>query len=96
MRVITVTLLLLFCLVAVAFALLNAQTVTIDYLISKSEMPLSLLILLTVLLGFVVGALFTLKFVFRSQRKAHALGKKVAVLQKEIDNLRAMPVKDVR
>ena len=39
----------------VCFAYLNAQTVTINYYLAHSEMPLSLLLVLVLGLGFLLG-----------------------------------------
>lgn len=94
MRVVTLTLLLLVSLIIIAFALLNAQTVDVNYLLGHSKMPLSLVMLIVLIIGAFVGMCWTLKWVFRSRAHAHELSKKVNLLQKEIDNLRAVPVKD--
>jgi putative membrane protein len=96
MRVIKITFWLLISLLIIAFALLNAGTVHFNYLLGRMDMPLSFAMLMSLILGALVGMLWTAAWVVTQRAHAHALNKKVDLLQKEIDNLRAMPVKDVK
>jgi putative membrane protein len=41
----------------IAFAVLNANIVTINYYFAKSNLPLSLLLIITLFLGFLLGLL---------------------------------------
>jgi putative membrane protein len=94
MRVVYVTVFIILAALIVVFALLNAQAVELNYFLGKRTLPLSLLLLLSLLLGFMIGVLGTLKSVLIARARAHRFKKKATILQKEIDNLRAMPVKD--
>lgn len=94
MRVVYFTFFILLAAMLVVFALLNAGSVDIHYFLGKRTMPLSLLLLAAMMLGFFIGILGTLRSMLHARTKAYRLKKKVHVLQKELDNLRAMPVKD--
>jgi putative membrane protein len=94
MRVVYVTVFIILAALLVVFALLNAGSVEINYFLGKRTMPLSLLLLAALMVGFVVGVLGTLKSVIHARARAFRLKRKANVLQKELDNLRAMPVKD--
>jgi uncharacterized integral membrane protein len=95
MRALKTLFLLLLGLVIVAFALLNAKSVPLNYLLGHIDLPFSLAMLICLSLGAFLGMLWTASWVINQHSQAHELRKKVTLLQKEIDNLRAMPVKDV-
>jgi lipopolysaccharide assembly protein A len=96
MRVLKITFWLLLSLLIIAFALLNASTVHFNYILGRMDMPLSFAMLMSLILGAFLGMLWTSVWVVAQRTQVHALNKKVNLLQKEIDNLRAMPVKDVK
>lgn len=96
MRALKITIILLVTLMIVAFALVNAKSVQISYLLGHVELPLSLALFMSLSVGAMVGMLWTASWVVSQRAHVHELSKKVNLLQKEIDNLRAMPVKDVK
>ncbi len=96
MRIISTTLLLLICIIVVVFALLNAGTVNVHYLFGDTRLPLSLLLLIVLVVGAFTGWLSGMRMLLGNRMQTHDLNKKVKTLQKELDNLRAMPVKDNR
>lgn len=57
MRTITLFLVMLVLFFGIAFAVLNANIVTINYYFAKSNLPLSLLLIITLFLGFLLGLL---------------------------------------
>ncbi len=94
MRVVYITIIIILAAFFVVFALLNAHSVEINYFLGRRSLPLSLLLLASLMCGFLIGILGMLKSVIGSRASAHRAKKKSNILQKEIDNLRAMPVKD--
>lgn len=96
MRIISTTVLLLICVLVVAFALLNAEMVGVHYFFGDARLPLSLLLLIVLVMGALIGWFSGLRMMLGSRKSSHDLNKKVKTLQKELDNLRAMPVKDSR
>ncbi len=69
---------LLIAMVAVVFALQNATTVTISFLVWKFDGSLALLLLLTLAIGFLIGWLATTPTIFRLRRERNALKKELA------------------
>lgn len=86
----------LLSLLIIALALVNAKPIEFNYVLGKIDLPLSFIVLLSLLLGALLGLLWTSVWVVAQRLRTHGLKKKVDLLQKEINNLRAMPVKDVK
>jgi len=80
---------------AVAFALANMMPVHLSFLgLSTHEMPLFVPIVLSFLLGF-TGGLLALSFSRRKhKREIQHLRKENALLHKEVENLRNIPLQD--
>lgn len=96
MRALKLTFYLLISLLIIIFALVNAQSVQFNYLLGRIQLPFSLAMLISLGFGALIGMLWTASWLFKQRSHTHELNKKVNLLQKEIDNLRAMPVKDVK
>lgn len=94
MRIIGSLIIIILCLLTVAFALLNAEQVSINYLLGERQLPLSLLVILVLLTGILLGIICSFRWIFSIRRKSRLLTKQVQDLRTEIDTLRAMPVKD--
>jgi putative membrane protein len=82
-------------LVALTFALLNANPVEISYYVGTAKLPLSLLLVITFAIGCVIGLLITVSWYWRARWDARKLAKKLALSEKELANLRSMPLKDL-
>jgi uncharacterized integral membrane protein len=63
-------------LIIVAFTYLNAQPVDIDLLVNEYQMPLAVIILFSVLLGFVLGIIFNLGLWLGCKRENYKLKHK--------------------
>jgi len=57
MRIVSILLTLLLIIVGIAFAALNSKAVEINYLIGKSEMPLAVLLLISLIVGIMITML---------------------------------------
>jgi putative membrane protein len=78
------------------FAYKNAQMVAVDYYFGLHwEGPLSLILLSTVTLGVVIGFIGSLGIVIRMQRQLVRARREVREVEQEVQNLRALPLKDV-
>ncbi|HEB99133.1 MAG TPA: LapA family protein [Thiotrichales bacterium] len=78
------------------FAVLNAQTVELDYFLGKAEVPLALTLVLTLAGGALLGMLFSFGLVVRLKREILRLRRKAQLAEQEVANLRAIPIKDDR
>ena len=92
-RYIFVLLLILF---GVSFAILNSEMVSINYYLGAKQMPLSILLMVDFGLGLLIGWIGMGFRVMSLKTSLYRLKKKLQVAEKEIDNLRAIPVKDER
>lgn len=94
MRIFSFLLLLMVILFGITFATLNSESVVINYYFAKSTLPLSVLLVFT----FAIGAILTMMVAFWLLLKAkivnYRLQKRLNLADKEIENLRAIPLQD--
>jgi len=88
---IAITLIALF---GVIFAILNADPVMFNYYFGSREIPLSLAIILSMLLGAFLGLLASLSLILKARRDVAKLKRAADMAEKEIANLRAIPIKN--
>lgn len=81
-------------LIGVTFALLNATPVTFNYYLGAHTFPLSLLLVFSFSFGGLIGigiGLFMMTKVMLTNRR---LQKRIILIEKEVENLRAIPLRD--
>jgi putative membrane protein len=93
-RIIIFTILLLVAITGLSFALMNAETVTLNYYFGKLQAPLSLVLVIVLALGAFMGVLASMWVVLGQKRELAKLRKAATISEKEITNLRALPMKD--
>jgi len=93
-RIIIYTILLMVSLVGLSFALLNSDTVTLNYYFDKLQAPLSLVMVIALAIGAVMGVLASMWAVLAQKRELAKLRKAAKITEKEITNLRSLPMKD--
>lgn len=86
-------LLLVFMVVGASFALINDSPVTVDLYFIQSQMPLSMLLLLAVGCGILLGGLAGMVYFMRVKKENADLRRKTRLVNEEVKNLRAMPIK---
>jgi putative membrane protein len=77
-----------------SFALLNAQSVTMDYYLGATTMPLSLALTLVLAVGAILGLLAGSGALLRQRRQTATLRRQLASAEKELNELRRLPVRD--
>jgi len=85
---------LLVIIFGIVFAVLNAENVQLNYYLGSVELPLSLVLVVTMIIGALLGIFASLSFIIGSRRSASKLKHSVDVAEKEIANLRNIPIKD--
>ncbi len=95
-RIGTFLILCLVVFVGVVFAVLNAQPVLLNYYFGSREMPLSLVFILALIVGSVLGILASISLLIRSRREMQKLRKAAKLAEKEVTNLRSLPIRDAR
>ncbi len=96
MRAITTSFLVIVILLGITFACLNATPVEINYYIGVHYLPLSLLLTLSLTLGALIGFFIGLMMYCRVKRKNRHLRKRLNLVEKEIANIRSLPLQENR
>ena len=78
----------------ILFAVLNADSVTLHYYFGDMEIPLSLTIISAIIAGAILGIVASAGIIFKLKRENSHLRKTSELAEKEISNLRTMPIKD--
>lgn len=94
MRIIQWLLLLVILMIALIFYMKNSQPVELNYYVGVIEWPLSLIFLVTLSFGAILGVLSSLPIIFKLKRENMKLKSQVKQSEKEITNLRVLPLKD--
>lgn len=80
----------------VSFALRNQVEVAVDYYMGLHwQAPLYVVLLGVFVAGIIAGYLASLKMVLHMQQQMAQARKEVRQMEQEINNLRALPIKDV-
>lgn len=85
---------LLVIIFGIVFAVLNAENVQLNYYLGSVELPLSLVLVVAMIIGALLGIFASLSFIIGSRRSTSKLKHSVEVAEKEIANLRNIPIKD--
>lgn len=94
MRIISYFFLLVIVLFGMTFATLNSESVTINYYVGQSTLPLSLLLVLGFAFGCLVGMIVGFWLVIKAKVINYRLKQRLGLAEREIENLRAIPLKD--
>jgi len=94
MRFISYLFILIIVLFGVTFATLNSDSVTVNYYVDQYTIPLSLLLVAVFATGCLIGMLAGIGLLIRSKILNYRLNQRLNLAEKEIDNLRAIPLQD--
>lgn len=83
---------LVFLILGASFAVLNNNPVALDLYFIQTELPLSLIMLLTLGVGIILGGFVSLFFFVRLKKENAQLRKQKALVQQEVNNLRSLPL----
>ena len=76
------------------FVFLNADNVNINYYFDTVTVPLSFLVVISIAVGALMGVLATLGKVFSLKHELSKKDKQIRITEKELENLRSLPLKD--
>lgn len=96
MRVITWLILAGVVIVVLVFTVLNAQSVSLNLYFTQRDLPLSLAMALAFAVGALLGLIAAMGLVVRLRRENRALKKEVDFAEKELIQLRNLPIQDMR
>ncbi len=94
MRIVMTILYLVLILVGVSFAALNASYVQVNFYFSTLKMPVSVLMTMMLGVGLLLGFLLFLWRYLRLKSEHRKIKNQLRLTEKEIKNLRAIPLQD--
>lgn len=94
MRFISYLLIIIIVVLGATFAMLNSGNVTLNYYIGQQVLPLSMLLIVFFTAGCLLGLLVGLGMMCSTKIKNYRLQKQLKTAEKEIENLRAIPIQD--
>lgn len=94
MRIISYVFIVIIVLFGMTFATLNSESVTINYYLSQSTLPLSLLLVLVFAFGCLIGMLVGFWLLIKAKMVSYRLRQRLSLAEREIENLRAIPLQD--
>jgi putative membrane protein len=93
-RILSYIFVIIIILLGISFATLNSGTVEINYYIGHKVLPVSLLIAGVFAAGSLLGIIVGSWILFKTKLKNYRLKQKLKYAEKEIENLRAIPLQD--
>ncbi len=94
MRIVMVIFYLLLIVLGVSFAALNASSVPVNFYLTTWVLPTSVLIIICLGVGVLLGFLLCLGKYLRLKSDHRRLKGQLKLTEKEIKNLRAIPLQD--
>jgi putative membrane protein len=93
-RAIGIVVAVIIVVIGLSFAMLNHGDATLNYYLGQATMPLSLWMIIALILGAVAGALSTIGVVARQRRELSRLRRRVDETQRELSELRKLPIRN--
>ena len=84
----------LLVMIGITFAILNAEQVQLNYYFGSKQIPLSFAIILSIFIGAILGVFASIGLILKSRKELSRLRKTAEMAEKEISNLRAIPIKN--
>ena len=78
----------------VTFTLLNTQPVTVSYYFGTFELDLLVVIVICFALGILIGVSAMIGKILKMRQDLSASDRKLKMAEKELENLRSLPLKD--
>ncbi len=93
-RIFNLLLILIFALLGFVLHLKNSEQVAFSFPFIEWDAPLGLLLLLFFVIGVILGACLMSLSLMKSKLAGNKAKRQLAKVEKEVENLRAMPIKD--
>lgn len=94
MKIFSYLLICFVLLLGLTFACLNADYVDINYYFGKAHLPLSILVGFSFAAGGLLGLIAGFITFLKLKRQQYRLNNKIRVIEKELENLRSIPLRD--
>jgi len=86
------TLIILLC--VIFFAIYNSNSVRVDYIFGTKDIPLVLVLVISLITGAFFGFIASMIKYFKLKKETFQLKHDIKLAQKEINNLREMPLRE--
>jgi len=96
LRIIYLIIFLVVLTTGLGFAVLNSQPVQLDYYFGSWQLSLSLVVVISLVIGALCGILASLSVIIQLKREIAGLRKAVKTTETELVNLRSLPIRDER
>lgn len=93
-RLVKICVFLFVLFIGLIFHLRNDQLISLDYYLGTTDLSFSLVCVLILIVGVLLGAIVSLPMRVRVLRENARLKKQLNVSEKEVNALRAIPIKD--
>ena len=93
-RIAKLILVFIILMIGLTFHLKNNQLIKLNYYVDVIDIPLSWLVVIVLIIGSTLGLLASLPIIVKLKRDKMILKKQIKNSEKEINNLRVMPIKD--
>ena len=93
-RIVYLFIFLVLVIFGIVFAVLNADPVKLNYYFGSQEVALSLILVLAMIVGAILGVIASASMIISARREVMKLRKSVELAEKEVTNLRAIPIRD--
>ena len=93
-RVITIAIFIIIFSIGTAFSAINLDPVAINYYLGSISIPLSIMIILSLVSGIIIGAIAIYITSLRLCYENSRLQKKLSIAEQEVNSLRILPIKD--
>ena len=93
LKIIGIIFFILLLALGLSFSLLNATPVELNYYFGSIELPLAVALVIPLLMGTLLGIFGMLNIVFKLKRESMRLKKTIRASERELSQLRALPVK---
>jgi putative membrane protein len=93
-RIVTIIIFIIVFAVGIAFSAINNDPVTINYYLGTLSLPLSIVVVLSIVFGLILGALAIFVGTIQLRYENRRLQKKLDVSEQEINSLRILPLTD--
>ena len=92
MKVLSIVVIVAIFLFGLMVSFLNPGKVAIDYVIGQQDISLSLLLMAMFFIGVVVGLGTMALMLWRANNRTRKMNKRLSQVQKEVENLRVVPM----
>lgn len=94
MRILMLIIYILLIIIGVSFAALNATSVDVNFYFKTISMPISVLMTIMLGIGILIGFILFIARYWRLKAECHKLKNQLKLTEKEIKNLRSIPLQD--